>query len=111
MPRKQKRRPGGQPGNQNARKHGYYSNATSDEMLAYHEAARNIKGLDGEIAFLRVKIASIEAHDPGNYSLLLTAASALERLVRTQKALDGSERRVQRRSEFCDEGRGKILKS
>ena len=94
MPRKQKRRPGGQPGNQNARKHGYYSNAPSDEMLAYHEAARNIKGLDGEIAFLRVKIASIEAHNPRNYSLVLTATSGLERLVRTQEVLDGSGRTV-----------------
>jgi hypothetical protein len=59
-----KRTPGGQPGNQNARKHGFYSNVLDAAQQHDLEQAKNYKGIDGEIDLLRTKIKSVVAHDP-----------------------------------------------
>ena len=65
-----KRIRGGQPGNQNARKHGFYSKALGEaQKLEFRQAAR-VKGLDAEIALLRVKIKALLSQDPQNIRLL-----------------------------------------
>jgi len=79
-----KRKQGGQPGNQNARIHGFYSKVLDAEEKRDYEEARNIQGLDEEIALLRAKIASIMRHDGQNFKLLMIALATMCKLVATQ---------------------------
>ena len=60
-----KRKPGGQPGNQNARKHGAYSRILSPEEQRLLTVA-SIPGIDAEIALIRSRIRSLiqEEHCP-----------------------------------------------
>jgi len=81
-----KRKPGGQPGNQNARTHGFYSKHLSPEDHRVLQAAAGVSGLDYEIALLRTKILSILAHDPDNPVLFL-ALSALAGAVKARQQL------------------------
>jgi len=74
-------------GNQNARKHGFYSRTLSPEEQEDFELATAVQGIDEEIALLRVKIKSIVTHDPGNVKLITQAINALERLIRTKYSL------------------------
>ena len=90
MPRV-KRRAGGQPGNQNARKHGFYSKILSPAQTGNLLSANKVKGLDQEIAVLRVKIGSILANDPNNVPLLVTAMSSLAKLLKANQKLDKYE--------------------
>jgi hypothetical protein len=87
MSRRIRRQRGAQPGNQNARKHGYYSKAIPPEMEMDILAAGAIRDIDGEIALTRAKIKSIIKHDPDNIDILLRAISTLERLVRTRSQI------------------------
>jgi hypothetical protein len=84
-----KRKPGGQPGNQNARTHGFYSRRrlSAEEHHAL-EAAAGVSGLDYEIALLRAKILSILANDPDNMSVLCLALSALVQAVKARHQLE-----------------------
>ncbi len=76
---------GGAPkGNQNARKHGFYSKVLDEAERLDFELATGVEGIDDEIALLRVKIKSILAHDPNNVKLIMQATNALARLVRTK---------------------------
>lgn len=72
---------GGQAGNQNARKHGFYSKMLTEEEKADLENAVLVEGIDEEIALLRVKIKSLMKYDPENVRLLAQAVNALSRLV------------------------------
>jgi hypothetical protein len=60
-----KRKPGAQPGNQNARKHGCYSKILSPEEQRLLTVA-SIPGIDAEIALIRTRIRSLvqEEHCP-----------------------------------------------
>jgi hypothetical protein len=71
-------------GNQNARKHGFYSRVLDEAERLDFEQATDVEGLDDEIALLRVKIKSLLAHDPENIRLIMQAANTLVRLVRTK---------------------------
>jgi hypothetical protein len=82
-----KRNRGGQPGNQNARKHGFYSRVLDDEQKRNLKYAASLKGIDEEIALLRVELISIVQHDPDNIRLISQAAGLLSRLLRTRKIL------------------------
>ncbi len=82
-----KRCRGGQPGNQNARKHGYYSSVLTREDRAKLKEASDIVGLDDEIALLRARLKSVIEHDPDNIRLISQAASTLARLMRTNHKL------------------------
>ena len=84
MPAKVKRKRGGQPDNQNARKHGFYSNVLDEAGRLDFELASGVEGIDDEIALLRVKIKSILARDTENIKLIMQAANTLARLVRTR---------------------------
>ncbi len=88
MPRRRIRRPrGAQPGNQNARKHGFYSRFRTSEDLEYVPKAAKMTGLDQDIIVLRVKIRSILAHDPTNIRVLCFAFRRLESLLKTREKL------------------------
>jgi uncharacterized protein YjcR len=75
---------GAPPGNQNARKHGFYSMVLDEEEQLDFEQATLVEGLDDEIAMLRVRIKSVLRHDPDNMKLIAQATNALARLVSTK---------------------------
>ncbi len=83
MLRKKKTR-GGQPDNQNARKHGFYSKVLDEAEQLDLELAQGVEGIDDEIALLRVKIKSILESDPENIKLIMEATNTLARLIRTK---------------------------
>jgi hypothetical protein len=81
----QKERKRGAPrGNQNARKHGFYSKVLDEAEKLDFEYATGVEGIDEEIALLRVKIKSLISHDPDNIKLIMQATNTLARLVRTR---------------------------
>ena len=69
-----KRIRGGQPGNQNARKHGLYCGPmTPDEMCQLWNVL-NTTDIQPEMAVLRIKLLSAIERDPGNHRLIRDAA-------------------------------------
>ena len=77
-------RRGAPKGNQNARKHGFYSKVLDEAEQLDLELATGVEGIDDEIALLRVKIKSILAHDPENIKLIMQATNTLAGLVKTR---------------------------
>ena len=77
-------RRGAPKGNQNARKHGFYSKVLDEAERLDLELATGVEGIDDEIALLRVKIKSLLEHDPENIRLLVQVTNALTRLVKTR---------------------------
>lgn len=75
---------GAPKGNQNARKHGFYSQALDKAEELQLEEARGIDGLDEEIAILRIKLRNLMESQPNNLELALAAANTIARLVRTR---------------------------
>jgi hypothetical protein len=69
-----KRRRGGQKGNRNARKHGFFSGTLSPAETRQLWNITNLEGVDPEIAFIRVKLQSSLQHDPGNRRVIREAS-------------------------------------
>ena len=84
MPAKAERKRGAPKGNQNARKHGFYSKVLDEAERFDLELASGVEGIDDEIALLRVKIKSLIAHEPDNIKLIMQATNTLARLVKTR---------------------------
>ena len=84
MPETEERRRGAPYGNQNARKHGFYSHVLDPEEQADFEQATEVEGLDKEIALVRVKLKSLIARDPDNTKLIMQGVATLEKLVKTR---------------------------
>lgn len=93
MPAEAKRKRGAPKGNQNARKHGFYSKVLDEAEQLDFELATDVEGIDDEIALLRVKIKSILARDPENVRLIMQAANTLARLVRTRYKISKEDRK------------------
>ena len=76
-----KRSRGAQPGNQNARTHGFYS-AKLDEM-EQHDFLEAVlyDGIDDEIALLRVKLKSVIANDPQNIRLIMQLIGSIDKAL------------------------------
>ncbi len=79
-----KRKRGAPKGNQNARKHGFYSKVLDEAERLDFKLATDVDGIDDEIALLRVKIKSLIKRDPENIKLIMQASNTLARLVRTR---------------------------
>ncbi|RJO63298.1 MAG: hypothetical protein C4542_00275 [Dehalococcoidia bacterium] len=77
--------PGAPLGNQNARKHGFYSKKLTRKQQRALEEASGTLDLDDEIALLRAKIKSILDVAPENYEVLFKAMSMLIRTVRANR--------------------------
>lgn len=84
---------GGQPGNQNARKHGFYSRVLDEAERLDFELATGVEGIDDEIALLRVKIKSLLEHDPENIKLIMQATNTLAGLVKTSYKMSKEQRK------------------
>ena len=94
---------GGQPGNQNARKHGFYSAVFTGQDKVNLNQAAEINGLDEEIALLRARLRSVVKNDPDNIRLISEAASTLARLMRTSHKLGFS------RAENMEQARWNVI--
>ena len=88
----EKRKRGAPRGNQNARKHGFYSRVLSEAEQEDLERATAVEGIDDEIALLRVRIKSLVASDPDNIKLIMQATGTLARLLRTKHNIDKKDR-------------------
>jgi len=86
-----KRKKGGQPGNQNGRRHGFYARIPDNKVSRYAAQARKIEGLDEEIALLRAKFRAILENDkeslPENAKIYLQAIDTLARVLKTRNNL------------------------
>ena len=85
MKESHKRKRGGQPGNQNARKHGFYSKHFTPEQMKQLEEIDYHKGLDPEIALLRVKLNSLLEDPETSPEIIIRAAHVLARLASVQR--------------------------
>lgn len=92
MEKKEKRKRGGAPkGNTNSLKHGFYTKDWETLAKTEFKNAAGIEGIDEEIALLRVELKkSISGCDERNLLLLVKAAAALDKLVRTRYQITSS---------------------
>jgi len=81
------RKRGAPIGNHNARTHGFYSLHLTARQRRALEAASYLKGLDQEIAIVRMKIEDILATAPENIEVLMLAISMLVKLKKAEKLL------------------------
>jgi hypothetical protein len=92
-----KRQRGGQPGNKNALKHGYYARYLAPDRQQDFLEAAGVDGLDEEIALVRVAVKNAATGgDNKNLKPLLRAVNALDKLVRTRYrvAVSGREQQL-----------------
>jgi hypothetical protein len=87
-----KRRRGGQKGNGNARKHGFYSGTLSPAETSQLWNIANLEGVDPEVAFIRVKLQSSLQHDPGNRRVIREASRLLVKWYSANYGLDPADR-------------------
>jgi len=92
MTEKPKRKRGAPKGNQNARKHGFYSKVLDEAEQLDFELAAGVEGVDDEIALLRVKIKSLLANEPENIKSLMDATNALVRLVKMKYKINQEQK-------------------
>jgi hypothetical protein len=88
-----KKKRGAPRGNQNARKHGFYSPLLDDEEQRDFFQATMVEGIDEEIALLRVKLKSVVRHDPDNIKLIMQASESLARLLLAKYNLGKSDKK------------------
>ncbi len=82
-----KKKAGAPKGNQNAKKHGFYSQVLDESEKLQLEEARGVDGVDEEIAILRVKLRTLIDKQPDRFDLHLEAANTIARLVRTRYSI------------------------
>lgn len=83
-----KKKRGAPKGNQNARKHGFYSTVLDEKEQAAFDQAISVEGIDEEIALLRVKMISLLERDPENIRLISQATNTLIRLMIIKSDVD-----------------------
>ncbi len=94
MEEKTKRKKGGQKGNTNAAKPEYYAGILAKTEQLDIKSAGGVEGIDEEIALLRHEIKkAISGGDERNLLLLVKAASALEKLIRTRHKITSTQRK------------------
>jgi len=87
-----KRKHGGQKGNRNACKHGFYSATLSPAETSQLWNITNLEGVDPEIAFIRVKLQSSLQYDPGNRRVIREASRLLVKWYSANYRLDPTDR-------------------
>ena len=87
-----KRKCGGQKGNRNACKHGFYSGTLSPAETSQLWNITNLEGVDPEIALIRVKLQSSLQHDPGNRRVIREASRLLVKWYSANYRLDPTDR-------------------
>jgi len=87
-----KRKRGGQKGNRNARKHGFYSGTLTPAQTSQLWNITNLEGVDPEIAFMRVKLQSSLQYDPGNRRVIREDSRLLAKWYSANYGLDPTDR-------------------
>ncbi len=82
--KEEKNRGGAPKGNQNARKHAFYSQILNESQKIQLKEAHAVEGIDEEIAILRVKFLTLMREHPDRIDLQTTAANSIARLVTTR---------------------------
>ena len=91
-----RRRRGAPVGNQNARTHGLYSSRVAENDRDLLQSAVHLKGLEGEIALIRLKIRRIAAYPDSPPDLLFRAINTLARTLEINEQLNNLRRRWKR---------------
>lgn len=93
MSRPPKRRPGGQPGNQNARRHGFYSEHLPPAARKTYEEALELgpANLEHEVAICRQRLTDLINAAPQQIDLLTRLVNSLARLCATHFHLNQSD--------------------
>jgi hypothetical protein len=91
-PTQTKRKRGGQKGNRNACKHGFYSATLSPAQTRQLWNITNLEGVDPEIALIRVKLQSSLQYDPGNRRVIREASRLLVKWYSANYRLDPTDR-------------------
>ena len=90
MSHKNRRHRGGQIGNHNRLKHGFYSKAAAtvnpEDTL---QPVEYLDELDRAIAITRMTFRSLLQNDPENHKLISYSLSLLERLISTKHRISG----------------------
>ncbi len=86
-----KRRRGGQAGNRNARKHGFYARSLNPTEICEFWNIVNTEGLEPEVAALRVKLRSVIEHDPCNRRVLREASKLIARWYSSKYRLNKTD--------------------
>ena len=86
-----KRKRGGQAGNRNAYKHGFYAGSLSPAEICEFWNIINKEGLEPELAALRVKLRSVLGHDPGNRRVLREASKLIAGWYSSKYRLDKTD--------------------
>ena len=89
-----KKKRGAPKGNQNARKHGFYSQVLDESEKLQLAQAREIEGIDEEIAILRLKLRNLIDKQPERFDLHLEAANTIARLVRTRYSITKEQKKT-----------------
>jgi len=88
-----RRKPGGQPDNKNARKHGFYAGALGSKAKNILRRASQLDAhdIEAEIALLRARIHQLVATEPDNLAVLNLALRTLVRMVALNHGLDEAQ--------------------
>ncbi len=86
-----KRKRGGQKGNQNARKHGFYSSTLKPEEICRFWNIINQERVDPEMAVLRIKLQSLASHAPANQRVLRDLCRIIVKWSVKKYRLDSAE--------------------
>ena len=84
---------GAPKGNQNARKHGFYSQALTDAARLHLQEAASIEGVDEEIAVLRLKLRDLIQNYPDSVDLQIRLANTIARMLRTRYQLGKDQKK------------------
>jgi hypothetical protein len=85
-----KRKRGGQKGNGNARKHGFYSGTLSPAQASQLSNIINLEGVDPEVALIRVKLQSCLQHNPVNRRVIRDASRLIVKWYSANCGLDAT---------------------
>ena len=85
------RKTGGQPGNQNARRHGFYSKVLTHEKKLQLKDAVGVDGLDQEIALLRLKFRELVSAEDQDSRLINQTAETLAKLYHIKYSLSRND--------------------
>lgn len=90
-----KRKPGAQPGNNNAHKHGFYAKALGTAGAGVLRRARGLgpSSLLEEIALARARLYLLIGKEPTNHDILIRTLGTITRMVAVNHNLTGEEER------------------
>ena len=86
-----KRRSGAQPGNNNARKHGFYSSYLPPAERRKLREASGLLGLQHEMELLRVKLGAMASNPDVTIGQMVTAVTAIARVAAADHRISVAE--------------------